>query len=673
MFKVIKSQKRRRLLTILFEIIIGIGLYAFIFYSEYILGTEFKYVEEIFLGYIVFLFFVETISMIAVFNTFDIQVRKNHQNINFLLGADIAEGYRYSQLGMLHYDQDQTIIWTSELFEERHIHILGQNLLDWHPSIIELLNSNDEKKEIIITIQQRKYSAICLKELHIILLKDVSDMQNLIKTREEQAPVMATIVMDNFAELNSISNDSIIGEIETETRKLITEWAKKYEIVLRRLKEDSYIAVFSEEIFEKIKEDSFSILNSVKSFKTSIDFHITLSIGIGRGTYDFKTLSELSNSAIDVALSRGGDQVVITNYGKNLEYFGGTTSSRSKRNLVKSRMLSQSFFTYVKASETILIMGHKNLDMDALGACLGMYYLCKKYIKDVYIIWDEKLVEKKAKNAMTSVYSRMELQDMVISQAQANLKAGKKTLLVLVDHHSQKLSLYPDIIDKSTSIAVIDHHRKNEDAITSPGYSFHDPSASSTCEIITEIIKYAEERNVIDVKVATVMLSGILLDTNYFRRQTGIRTFEACAILKELGAVTEDADNLLKDEYEEYLLKTKIMNNVEIPYYGILVAMTNKDDIVEREVLSKVADESLTLKEIRAVFVIGRISINEVGISARSNGSVNVQLIMEKLGGGGHFTSAATSKVDITLQDMRKNLDRVLALYLNDATVNRGE
>jgi len=302
-----------------------------------------------------------------------------------------------------------------------------------------------------------------------------------------------------------------------------------------------------------------------------------------------------------------------------------------------------------------------------------MYYLCKKYIKDVYIIWDEKLVEKKAKNAMTSVYSRMELQDMVISQAQANLKAGKKTLLVLVDHHSQKLSLYPDIIDKSTSIAVIDHHRKNEDAITSPGYSFHDPSASSTCEIITEIIKYAEERNVIDVKVATVMLSGILLDTNYFRRQTGIRTFEACAILKELGAVTEDADNLLKDEYEEYLLKTKIMNNVEIPYYGILVAMTNKDDIVEREVLSKVADESLTLKEIRAVFVIGRISINEVGISARSNGSVNVQLIMEKLGGGGHFTSAATSKVDITLQDMRKNLDRVLGLYLNDATVNRGE
>ena len=165
MFKVIKSQKRRRLLTILFEIIIGIGLYAFIFYSEYILGTEFKYVEEIFLGYIVFLFFVETISTIAVFNTFDIQVRKNHQNINFLLGADIAEGYRYSQLGMLHYDQDQTIIWTSELFEERHIHILGQNLLDWYPSIIELLNSNDEKKEIIITTARNsvKYVATNLK------------------------------------------------------------------------------------------------------------------------------------------------------------------------------------------------------------------------------------------------------------------------------------------------------------------------------------------------------------------------------------------------------------------------------------------------------------------------------------------------------------------------------
>ena len=673
MFKILKSQKRRRLFTILFEVIIGLVLYGFVFYSEHFLDKETDYVIELVFAYVVFVIVIEILSTISSLNKLSIQVRKNHQNINFLLGADIAEGYRFSQLGMLHYDEDQTIIWTSELFEERHVQILGLNLLEWQPNLIELINSNDDKKEIIVTIQQRKYSALCLKELQIVLFKDVSDIQNLMQTREEQAPLIATIVIDNFAELNSISNDAIVNEIENETRKIIAEWAKRYELVIRRLKEDSYIAIFSESTFEKLRHDGFQILNTVKNFKSTIDFHLTLSIGIGRGTYDFKILSELANAAIDIALSRGGDQVVINNYGKNLEYYGGTTNSKSRRNLVKSRTLAQSFVAHIQANETILIMGHKNLDMDALGACLGVYSLASKLGKEAFIIWDEKLVEGKAKSALNDLYPRSERQDIFISQAQSNLKAGKNTLLVVVDHHSPKLSLYPDIIEKSPNIAVIDHHRKVEDAIESPAFTFHESSSSSACELVAELIKYSEVRSPLNDRVATLMLSGILLDTNYYRRQTGIRTFESSAFLKEYGASTEEADGFLKDDYEEYLLKTKIMNNVETPMYGILVAQTDKDDIVQKTLLSKVADESLTLKDVKAVFVIGRIEVNEVGISARSDGSVNVQLIMEKLGGGGHFNSAAVSTKNISLPDMYKNLIKVLNLYLNDATVKKGE
>ena len=220
------------------------------------------------MGYIVLVFFFEIISTISVFNKFDIQTRKNHQNINFLLGADIAEGYRFSQLGMLYYDADLTILWTSELFEERHVQLLGQNLLDWQPVLNELLTSEDEKKEVILTIQQRKYSAICLKELQIILFKDVSDIQGLLQTREEQAPLIATIVIDNFAELTSISNETIVSEIENETRKIIAEWAKKYDLVLRRYKEDAYLALFNETTFEKMKNDEFNLLNKVKNYRT---------------------------------------------------------------------------------------------------------------------------------------------------------------------------------------------------------------------------------------------------------------------------------------------------------------------------------------------------------------------------------------------------------------------
>ena len=670
MYKVIKSQKRRRLFTILLEIIIGIGIYAFIFYSDLILGEKIEYTWEILLGYIVVVFFFEIISTISVFNKFDIQARKNHQNINFLLGADIAEGYRFSQLGMLYYDTDLTILWTSELFEERHVQLLGQNLLDWQPILNELLTSDDEKKEVILTIQQRKYSAICLKELQIILFKDVSDIQGLLQTREEQAPLIATIVIDNFAELTSISNETIVSEIENETRKIIAEWAKKYDLVLRRYKEDAYLALFNETTFEKMKNDEFNLLNKVKNYRTSIDFHLTMSIGIGRGSYDFKVLSELASSAI--ALSRGGDQVVINNYGSNLEFFGGTTNSKAKRNLVRSRTLAQSFIAHMKTSNTVLVMGHSNLDMDALGACLGVYSIAKKINKEAYIIWDDKLVETKARMAMHAMYNRMELQNIILSQAQANAKLGSETLLVVVDCHSAKMTLYPDAVEKSPNIAIIDHHRKVEDAIENSNFSFHDSSSSSACELVAELIRYSDLRYPISEKVATLMLSGILLDTNYYRRQTGIRTYESSAFLKEYGASTEDADNFLKDDYEEYLLKTKIMNNVETPMYGILVAKTNKDDIVERAFLAKVANESLTLKDVKAVFVIGRTEMNEVSISARSDGTVNVQLILEKMGGGGHFNAAGVNRKGKALQETHQELIKILNLYLNDATSKKG-
>ena len=671
MYKVIKSQKRRRLFTILLEIIIGIGIYAFIFYSDLILGEKIEYTWEILLGYIVVVFFFEIISTISVFNKFDIQARKNHQNINFLLGADIAEGYRFSQLGMLYYDTDLTILWTSELFEERHVQLLGQNLLDWQPILNELLTSDDEKKEVILTIQQRKYSAICLKELQIILFKDVSDIQGLLQTREEQAPLIATIVIDNFAELTSISNETIVSEIENETRKIIAEWAKKYDLVLRRYKEDAYLALFNETTFEKMKNDEFNLLNKVKNYRTSIDFHLTMSIGIGRGSYDFKVLSELASSAIDIALSRG-DQVVINNYGSNLEFFGGTTNSKAKRNLVRSRTLAQSFIAHMKTSNTVLVMGHSNLDMDALGACLGVYSIAKKINKEAYIIWDDKLVETKARMAMHAMYNRMELQNIILSQAQANAKLGSETLLVVVDCHSAKMTLYPDAVEKSPNIAIIDHHRKVEDAIENSNFSFHDSSSSSACELVAELIRYSDLRYPISEKVATLMLSGILLDTNYYRRQTGIRTYESSAFLKEYGASTEDADNFLKDDYEEYLLKTKIMNNVETPMYGILVAKTNKDDIVERSFLAKVANESLTLKDVKAVFVIGRTEMNEVSISARSDGTVNVQLILEKMGGGGHFNAAGVNRKGKALQETHQELIKILNLYLNDATSKKG-
>ncbi len=672
MYKMLKKQNRIKFFLFLIDIFILFAFSLVLFKGEKWFDNVELFDESLFIAVTLFIIIINAIGNMITSSVFEKEVRKNHLNISFMLGADINEAYQFAQLGMIYYDEtDKTILWTSELFETRKIKILGSNLFDFQPKLQELFLTSEAKKEVEIEIQGRIFIATLLPEMCIILLRDNTELSNLIEKRHEQAPIIANILIDNLNELRGITDDLVINEIESKTRKEINDWAKEYDLVIRKYKEDAYIAIFDETTYQELLRNKFSILDRVRTVSETNGNVLTISIGIGRGSHDVKVLAELANSAIDIALSRGGDQTVINNYSANMEFYGGKTFSKGKRSIVKSRVLSQSMISYINSCHNILIMGHKDADMDAIGACLGIYAIAKRAQKEVNIIYDPKSIEAKAKNAISYSFSKYEIQDIFISPSSAVAKIDPNTLLFVVDCHSENMVMSKDVLAKTKNIAIIDHHRKNEDAIIDPGFIFQDPNASSTCELIMELIKFGGINITMPEKIATIMLSGVLLDTNHFRNRTGSRTYEACAVLKEYGANSEDADLFLKDEYEEYLLKIKIMNNtVKNPYYGIVIACANYEDIVDRSLLAKVADETMNLKEMKACFVIGRTSQKEVSVSARSNGSVNVQFIMEKMHGGGHFTAAGVQRETTNIEEIKEELLKVLRLFMNDATNN---
>ena len=297
-----------------------------------------------------------------------------------------------------------------------------------------------------------------------------------------------------------------------------------------------------------------------------------------------------------------------------------------------------------------------------------MYSITKQMNKKVKIIYDDKLVELKARRAFRESFEKEEIEEMIMKPNKVLEEMNENSILLLVDVSNPEITMSPKILDIAERIAIIDHHRPGE-KLLSQIFSYQESAASSTCEMVSEIIRYSENKIRITPEVATYMLTGILLDTNNYKNRTGSRTYEASMILKEYGADNNQATEFLKEEYEEYQLKTKIMANSETPYYGVVVCNAGEEDIVERAMLAMVGQEVLNVKEIKACFVIGKVSDTSIGISARSDGTVNVQKIMESLNGGGHFSSAATQIDDVGIEEAKKMLYSKLEGFIGDTRI----
>ena len=665
MTKELRKMKIRALFIVALELISAAALAVFYFY-------DFFNFRDIYI--IEYLF--ATLAGFVVINVLFIWVmlvrlskirKKSDLKAAELIGNDVQEAYKFGMIGLVVVDESDIVLWTNDLFQERQIDLLDINILEWQPNLREL---HDASPDVVVKIEvnSRNYDVKYLSDAGLYIFKDMTEYESIFEYSREQAPVLGIIMLDNYSDVAGNLDDA--NDVISKVKNLIFDYAKEYGVLLRRYRNDAYFALCNYSSLNRMKKDRFSLLEKVRELGAKEETPPTLSIGLAHDFPDVVKLNEMAGNAIDIAMSRGGDQVVVSKYGDELIFFGGKSEAQEKRNKVKVRVMADSVLSLIKNSSNVIIMGHTAMDMDALGACLGMRAICEYCNKSSHIVYDPKLLERKTKFALTGAFSREELARITISPSDSVDKVRSNTLVIVCDVHRPSLTMAPKLLEKATKVMVIDHHRRAEEFIESPVFSYVEPSASSTCELVTELIRYSSANPRIEISptYATIMLSGIFLDTTYFKsKNTGIRTFEASMVLKEYGADNSVADDYLKDEFEEYSLVTKIISTLKTPHYGVVYCVAEESELIEISTLAKVANQCMQMKGVNAAFVIGNTDEKETRISARSDGTINVQMLAEKMFGGGHFTMAGVSFKNGTIKKAEDKLLEVLNEYLNDA------
>lgn len=672
-----KKINRARLVAFIIIIveILGLAVFTVFYFNDLFSTKEFCKPEYIIFGAAglvavnVVMLWISTIRIAAYRHKTDLKAAE-------VIGSDVQEAYNFAMIGLVVTDDNDIVIWNNSLFKERHIDIIDSNIFDWQKDLKVLKEKNSSDAVVKTIINNRNFEVKFLSDAGLWIFKDTTDYESIYTYSKQQAPVVGVLSMDNYDEV--IKGDDDYNDTITKAKDLIFEYAQKYGILLRKYKDSNYLMLCNYDAYMKMKNDNFSIVDKVRQVSFGEDIPLTLSIGIARDFPDVVKLNELANAALNIAMSRGGDQVVVSVYGKEMEFYGGKTEAQEKRSRVKVRVLADSLINLIKGSSNVLIMGHTNMDMDAFGSCLGIKAICDRVEIPSKVVVDLKATESKTRAAITSLFNKEELSDLIISSKDSLGLVESDTLVVVCDVHIPSMVMNPTLLDRTNRIVVIDHHRRAEEYIESPVFNYIDPAASSASELIAEFIRFSSisPRIELNPTFATIMLSGIFLDSSFYKsKNTGIRTFEASTILKEFGADNSIADDLLKDDYEEYVETSSIVRNIKTIEYGVVYAIADPNKIYDASSIAKAANTCLSMKEVHAAFVIGKTSNRETKISARSDGLINVSLLCEKLGGGGHFTSAAVNLLKSDLSEVEKLLLNVLNMYLGEAKsdMNRGK
>lgn len=478
--------------------------------------------------------------------------------------------------------------------------------------------------------------------IYIYYFVDTTTLTNIKREKLDSRLVKGYMYIDNLDELTKDIPDSDRTAILSQIEKHMYDFILKYNAILSKSERDRYSFVMEYRNFKAMKEDKFYILKTVKELNAT-DIPLTLSIGVGVGDNLHET-EDFAKTAIDLALGRGGDQAVIKE-GTDVVYFGGNSREIERRTKVRSRIVALYFKEYVEKNDKVIIMGHKNPDTDCLGAALGISRIVKAYGKEAYIVLDENNTNVEA--MMKKLDNNREYEGLFVNSQTALTLFDDNTVTVVVDAHRLSLLPVPEIIEKSKKNVLIDHHRKGVDYITNTILAFHEPYASSASELVVEMLGYLDGRVKLRRQEAEMLYGGILLDTQNFSVKTGVRTFEAASYLRKAGMEPALARDLIKNDFDTYLKVSEIVKSCEICFGSIAIAKYygEEDNSI---FIAQAADTLIDIKGIEASFVIFK-NRDRVLISARSNGKINVQLIMEKLGGGGHQLVAGAQLEDMTV------------------------
>lgn len=567
-------------------------------------------------------------------------------------------------IGIILYDEDFKIEWANpymgSLIEEESF--IGHSLNHVSEELIPYIKS--DAKEEVIKINTHRFQVNFKKEDRLLYFFDVTEQLDLERLYDEEQTVMAIIYLDNYDEVTQGLDDQFRSTINSKVTSVLNGWANEHGIFLKRTSSERFLAVFNQRILYELEKNKFSVLDEVRESTAKQNVSLTLSIGVAAGTSSLPELGQLSQSSLDLALGRGGDQVAIKQTNGKVRFYGGKTNPVEKRTRVRARVISHALSELVADSDKVIIMGHKNPDMDSIGSAIGILKVAQVNGKDGYIVLDQSDIDIGVQRLMDELKETESIWKYFISPEDALEIASRDTLLVVVDTHKPSMVIEERLLTKLDHVVVIDHHRRGEDFIKDPVLVYMEPYASSTAELVTELLEYQPKRLKMRMLEATALLAGIIVDTKSFTLRTGSRTFDAASYLRAHGADTILVQKFLKEDLNTYTRRSKLIENAEIYKKGIVIAKSSPEDAYNQVVIAQAADILLTMNGIQASFVISNRIDGKVSISARSLGDINVQMIMEGLEGGGHLTNAACQIENSTIDDAEKHLKRIIDEYI---------
>ena len=554
-------------------------------------------------------------------------------------------------IGIILINDDYYIEWAnpfiSSCFSEDKL--IGRSLYDVAESLVPLIKQEVETE--VITMYDRKFRVILKREEKLLYFLDITEQAVMERLYEEERTVIALIYLDNYDDVTQGIDDATRSNLNNSVTAILNKWAQDNGVFLKRISSDRLVAVFNEQILHELEKGKFIILDEVREETAKQNIALTLSIGVGSGVSSLPELGALAQSSLDLALGRGGDQVAIKQQNGKVKFFGGKSNPVEKRTRVRARVISHALKELVIESEKVFIMGHKSPDMDAIGASIGILKVVQANDREGYIVVDLQDIDMGVSRLMDEIRKNEGLFSRFISPEQAMEIATDDSLLVIVDTHKPSMVIEERLLDKIDHVVVIDHHRRGEEFINHPLLVYMEPYASSTAELVTELLEYQPKKGKIEMLEATALLAGIIVDTKSFTLRTGSRTFDAASYLRSRGADTVLVQKFLKEDLQTYIQRAKLIENVTYAHDGLAIAKGNENETYHQVFIAQAADTLLTMEGIKASFVISRRSENVIGISARSLGEINVQIIMEILGGGGHLTNAATQLTGVSVDE----------------------
>ena len=627
------------------------------------------YVMNIWIGIVLTLFVILIGILLYSFADYIIKETNHYiSNLSYKINKGSQDASIKMPIGMLLLDSNSEIQWINpylqKYFDKKEL--LGFSLEKIDTDLASMVNHLEPNEEKVIHWKDKYFQTVFHSDIGMLYMMDITEYAVIKETYLDERPVFGQIFVDNFAEVSQSLTDRKKSNLNNFVTNQLTSWANHNNIYLKRVDTDRFVAFLDKKILSRLEKDKFDIIDKVRETTAQQNTPLTVSMGFSyadstENVMNYDEIAAQAQENLDLALGRGGDQVVVRSKKEETRFYGGKSNPLEKRTRVRSRMVSQALENMMAEATQIIIMGHQYPDMDCVGGCLGIRRIAKMHGKTSWIVTNPDQYSHDIKKLMAVIKEDEELSSSIVTPEMAEALLTPETLVIIVDVNKPSLTASPEVVEKANQLVIIDHHRRGQEFPANPDLVYIEPYASSAGELITELLEYqSNEEEQIKTIEATTLLAGIIVDTRNFTLRTGSRTFDTASYLKSVGADTILIQRLLKENVDTYLMRSHLLNSLEILPNNIGIVHGEETIVYPTVVAAQTADMMLSMENIDASFVVTKRNDGRTGISARSLGNKNVQRVMEKMGGGGHLSNAATQLTDMSIEEAIEQLKIVI-------------